>query len=100
MLAATKRPVVVEEPKVAMSEALFGTVIGFQFEATFQSLLVGFTLHVALPPKALCEKKSRSVVANRTAARASGIRVRTNRIVSKTAIPREGLWTNIAGTMR
>jgi hypothetical protein len=38
-----------ETEKVATSPGPFGTVAGVQLAAVFQSLLTGFTLHVALP---------------------------------------------------
>jgi hypothetical protein len=40
--------VVLEAPKVAVSEGPFGTVAGVQFAAVFQSPLVGFRFQVAL----------------------------------------------------
>ena len=42
---------VLERAKVAMSLDPFGTVAGVQLAAVFQSLLVGFGFHVALPAK-------------------------------------------------
>ena len=46
---AGEMSVVVEESKVAVSLGPFGTVGGVQFAAVFQSLLIGFRFHVALP---------------------------------------------------
>src|SRR5580765_3925471 len=41
--------VLLELPKLAISEALFGTVAGVQLLAVFQSALAGCALQVALP---------------------------------------------------
>lgn len=38
-------------PNVATSDVPFGTVFGLQFPAVFQSPLVGFVAHVALPAR-------------------------------------------------
>ena len=40
-----------ETPKVAPSCGPFGIVAGVQLVAVFQSLLVGFRFHVALPAR-------------------------------------------------
>src|SRR5438552_8005465 len=48
------RFVVLETANVAMSVSLLGIVGGIQFSAVFQSLLVGFGLHVALPAWSAC----------------------------------------------
>src|SRR6266446_9895817 len=45
--------VVLEPAKVATSVSLLGMVGGVQFSAVFQSLLVGLTLHVALPARSI-----------------------------------------------
>ena len=49
---STEMSVTVETSKVAISEEPLGTVAGVQFEAVYQSLLVGLRFHVALPAKA------------------------------------------------
>jgi hypothetical protein len=38
-------------PKLAMSDGPFGTVLGTQLAAVFQSPVEGFVLHVALPAR-------------------------------------------------
>jgi hypothetical protein len=49
-----------------MSVVAFGTVCGLQFAAVFQSPLVGFVAHVALPAKeGRCAAKSSSAAAVR-----------------------------------
>ena len=45
-------------PKVATSVCELGTVGGVQFAAVFQSPLVGFVAHVALPAKAGVKQSS------------------------------------------
>lgn len=46
--AENERWVVFDMPKVAISEALLGTVAGVQFAATFQSPVLGFRFQAAL----------------------------------------------------
>src|SRR6266581_5904516 len=53
-------------PKVATSLVAFGMVCGLQFAAVFQSPLVGFVAHVALPAKeGRCAAKNSSAAATR-----------------------------------
>lgn len=49
VVAESETWVVFDMPKVAISEAVLGTVAGVQFAATFQSPVVGFRFQVALP---------------------------------------------------
>ena len=49
-LAESETLVVFEAPKVAISEAPFGTVAGVQLPAVFQLPLVGLRFQLALPP--------------------------------------------------
>ena len=59
-----KRFVTLEVPKVAMSEAPFGTVLGTQFPAVVQSALEGFKPQVALPASVSgCAARNSSVAA-------------------------------------
>ncbi len=48
----TEIPVRLETAKVATSVGPFGTVVGIQLLAVFQSLLPGLSCHVALAPQA------------------------------------------------
>src|SRR2546430_8860920 len=55
-----------DAPNVAMSVVEFGTVCGLQLAAVFQSPLVGFVAHVALPAKeGRCTAKNTSAAAAR-----------------------------------
>src|SRR5205809_8125656 len=53
-----------DAPKVATSDVPFGTVLGVQFAAVFQSPLVGFVAQVALPAReSRCAAKNSSAAA-------------------------------------
>src|SRR5712691_3808858 len=55
-----------DAPNVAMSVVELGTVGGIQFTAVFQSPLVGFVAHVALPAsESRCAAKNSSAAATR-----------------------------------
>ena len=58
--AASETPVVLEEEKVAISDAPFGTRAGVQFAGVFQSLVAGAALQVALPARAAGAEKARA----------------------------------------
>ena len=53
--------------KVAVSAGPFGTVRGLQFAAAFQSFVVGLTVHLALPAKAVADATSRNTSVGATA---------------------------------
>ncbi len=52
VLLETERSVTLETSNVAVSVRPFGTVLGVQLVAVFQSLLAGLKFHVALPARA------------------------------------------------
>src|SRR5690349_9263266 len=53
-------------PNVAMSDVPFGTVLGVQFAAVFQSPLIGFVAQVALPARdCRCAAENSSATATR-----------------------------------
>ena len=60
LFADSESRVVAEPPKVAVSAALFGIMIGVQLPAVFQSPLAGDGSHVALPATAGPAGSSRS----------------------------------------
>ena len=51
VLAEIDRPVVLDKPKKAVSAGPFGTVVGVQLAALFQSPEAGLRPHIALPAK-------------------------------------------------
>jgi hypothetical protein len=67
MLVEVETAVMLDTPKVAVSDDPLGTVGGVQLAAVFQSLFTGLRFQVALPPNALPAAASRSI--NMAAAR-------------------------------
>ena len=63
-----ERFVTFDMPNAAVSVVAFGTVCGLQFAAVFQSPLVGFVAHVALPARECrCAAKNSDAAATRKA---------------------------------
>ena len=65
--------VIVETSKVAMSPGPFGTVLGVQFAAVYQSPLVGLRFQVALSAWANCSASGMRRNASRRADRLVGL---------------------------